>query len=183
MNQQRELRQSARLMVVDPGGRLLLFRYHEEPQLSLWATIGGELQEGEDYPSAAMRALKEEAGLTCPIGPLLREVNELSTAARSTPERWLERYILVRCPVTAEVVANQSRNDAPLSDEEQPTIQAWHWWTLEEMREADPVLFKPTWLPELLNEILHSEPALYLEEHSLFSKRLATGFEAANHYQ
>ena len=133
MNQQRELRQSARLMVVDPGGRLLLFRYHEEPQLSLWATIGGELQEGEDYPSAAMRALKEKAGLTCPIGPLLREVNELSTAALSTPERWLERYILVRCPVTAEVVTNQSRNDAPLSDEEQPTIQAWHWWTLEEM--------------------------------------------------
>lgn len=154
MNRQFEIRRSARLMVVDAERRLLLVRYHDEHDPPFWATVGGELLEGEDYPSAAMRELKDVTGLTCPIGPLLRERDEIYAVARSTPERWLERYLLVRCPVTAEIATTQ------WNDEKQPTIQAWHWWTLEEMRDTDPALFKPVWLPDLFDEILHSEPAL-----------------------
>lgn len=154
MNQQIKTRRSARLMVVDPQGRLLLFRYHDEHQAPFWATVGGEVLEGEDYPSTAIRELKEETGLTCPIGPLLRERDDIYAVARSTHARWLERYFLVRCPPTEDI------SNTHWSDEEYSTIQAWHWWTLEEMREADPALFKPNWLTELLDDILQSEPAL-----------------------
>src|SRR5688500_15569708 len=57
-----DLRRSARLIILDPRGRLLLFRYHDEHKPPFWSTAGGELQDGEDYRAAVQRELLEETG-------------------------------------------------------------------------------------------------------------------------
>lgn len=142
------VRKSARLVIVDEEGRLLLFQYHDEHQPPFWATVGGELRAGEGYRDTAARELYEETGLSAAIGELLRERDEVYAVARSTPARWLEQYFLVKCPAGSEVYA------AKWSDEEKSTIQNWKWWSLAEIQAQPPELFKPEWLPQLLESIL-----------------------------
>ena len=58
------VRQSARLMLVDTVGRLLLFRYDDGKHPPFWATIGGRVLPGETYEATAARELAEETGYT-----------------------------------------------------------------------------------------------------------------------
>jgi 8-oxo-dGTP pyrophosphatase MutT (NUDIX family) len=55
------------LLVLDPAGCLLLFRFvHKRGALAgqaFWATPGGGLEPGETFAAAAIRELKEETGI------------------------------------------------------------------------------------------------------------------------
>ncbi|MBZ6077031.1 NUDIX hydrolase [Microvirga puerhi] len=67
-------RPSARLLLLDPLGRVLLFRFsHQRGPLAgqtYWATPGGGVEEGETFEEAAIRELGEETGLHVDvIGP------------------------------------------------------------------------------------------------------------------
>jgi 8-oxo-dGTP diphosphatase len=141
------VRRSARLIILDPGGRLLLFRYHDEHQPPFWSTVGGELKSGEDYRDAARRELEEETGATYPIGALLHEREAVFAVARSTPARWVEQYFLVEADRALEPTR------AGWTVEERVTIQDWKWWTLAEMRQQ-PEQFLPAGLTELLERTL-----------------------------
>ena len=92
-----ELRRSARLIILDPDGRLLLFRYQDEHRPAFWSTAGGELRVEEEYRDAAQRELQEETGFPFKIGPLLHEREDIYAVARSQPARWVEQYFLVEC--------------------------------------------------------------------------------------
>jgi 8-oxo-dGTP diphosphatase len=140
------IHRSARLVIVSPGGRLLLFRYHDEHRAPFWSTVGGRLLEGERWEDAAARELREETGFPAAIGPLLREREDVYAVARGEPARWVERYFLVRSPE-----ADPSRDG--WTGEERATIRAHRWWSLAEMRAADET-FLPAWLPELLAHTL-----------------------------
>jgi len=50
-------------LVVDDGGRLLLGRRAFEPDIGMWDTIGGFLEEDEDALAALHREVLEETGL------------------------------------------------------------------------------------------------------------------------
>ena len=50
-------------LVVDAEGRLLLGRRAFEPDVGMWDTIGGFLEEGEDALAALHREVLEETGL------------------------------------------------------------------------------------------------------------------------
>ncbi|CAH1045017.1 NUDIX hydrolase [Halomonas sp. TD01] len=146
-----EIRKSSRLIIVDEEGRLLLFLYHDEHHAPFWATVGGELKSGEGYVEAAERELYEETGLIQNVGEMIRERNDVYAVARSVPARWLEQYFLVEWPANRDVFA------AEWTDEEKSTIQKWKWWSLDELLDNDPALFKPKWLPDLLRSVLHKQ--------------------------
>lgn len=92
--------------------------------------------------------LQEETELSLEIGRLLREREAIYAVARSTPAQWLEKYFLVRFP------ANTTIQREGWTEEENATIQAWKWWGAEDMQAQPVSLFKPEWLPTLLEQVL-----------------------------
>lgn len=137
---------SARLLIVDEEGRLLLFRYADGRHPPFWATAGGRLLPGESYAQAAARELAEETGFHAAIGPVVRTRDEVFAVADEPPARWLERYFVVRVGRAA------APDPAGWTDEERRTIREARWWPLAELRAAaEPVL--PAWLPDALAEL------------------------------
>lgn len=145
---QEAVRRSSRLLILDPDGRMLLFRYDDEHGGPFWSTAGGELRPGEDYLAAAERELQEETGFTTAIGPVVRERDAVYAVARSEPARWLERYFLVRCSSAG------APDRTGWTEEERSTIRAWKWWSTGEMLEERSDEFRPEFLPEVLQAIL-----------------------------
>jgi 8-oxo-dGTP pyrophosphatase MutT (NUDIX family) len=73
-----KVRKSARTVVLNPGGSVLLVRYHDltpvnpsEPELlHYWVPPGGGVDEGESFERAAIRELEEETGIELSeVGP------------------------------------------------------------------------------------------------------------------
>ncbi|MET4049939.1 exopolyphosphatase [Rhodococcus sp. 1163] len=73
-------RTSARVVLVDERGRVLLLRGHDPivPEVFFWFTIGGAVESGESLRDAAVREVYEETGLEVDAadlkGPMWRRV-------------------------------------------------------------------------------------------------------------
>jgi 8-oxo-dGTP pyrophosphatase MutT (NUDIX family) len=124
------VRHVARTVVLDPDGAVLLLRY-EDQSVSYWVPPGGALRAGEPHVAAAQRELQEETGLHADIGPPLwirRLV--MPSAGRLVDQE--ERYFVVRLSVARPPVANQTPDEA---------IVKARWWTLDELRRSDELVF------------------------------------------
>lgn len=149
-------RRSARLLVLDPEGRLLLFRYDDGRGPPFWATPGGQLLPGESFEQAAARELAEETGFAAAIGPLVRTRDDVFTAGDVGPARWLEHYFAVR-------TQGGTPSQADWTEEERRTIRATRWFTPAELRaEPDPVL--PAWLRDVLDTLHPTNRAEHAEK-------------------
>jgi 8-oxo-dGTP pyrophosphatase MutT (NUDIX family) len=75
-------RPTARVLLIAPGDRILLFRWIDpETGRVVWFTPGGGLHLGESYADAARRELREEVGIDpVEIGPCV----------------WIRRHVLPR---------------------------------------------------------------------------------------
>ncbi len=134
LNPALRLRRAARLIVLDPEGRALMFRYDVPGRDPFWVTAGGECEPGESFRNAARRELFEETGII--IADLGREI------ARMTPEfitvegelvQAYERFFLVR---VAEARVDTSRHTAT----EQQLMTQHRWFTLTELADwPEPV--------------------------------------------
>jgi 8-oxo-dGTP pyrophosphatase MutT (NUDIX family) len=124
-------RLSARLLILDDAGRLLLFRFvHKTGPLAgqdFWATPGGGVDDGESLEQAAVRELAEETGLRrTSVGPEIarREVVLLLPDGEHVVSD--ERYFLVR-------VTDDTLSWANWTALEREVMVEHRWWSCEEL--------------------------------------------------
>jgi 8-oxo-dGTP pyrophosphatase MutT (NUDIX family) len=142
------VRQAARVLLLDPGDRVLLMRYDDGPPNGRhWSTPGGGVEPGEDYPAAARRELAEETGWADIVllgevfsrtfemeyaGQIVRQNEHIFLARTDQPEREIRG-------VDAMHVADG--------------IAAWRWWTLAELETTADAIW-PRNLPDLIRDCL-----------------------------
>lgn len=127
-------RPTARVLLLDPAGRLLLFRFEPGNQPPLWATPGGGLEPGEDFPDGARRELREETGLDLDCGT---EVARRVVEFVAPDGEWLiadERYFLVR---TDRVDITTTGH----TELERRVMGEWRWFTRAEIAGHDEIIF------------------------------------------
>jgi len=140
-------RPSARLLVVDPEGRVLLFRFaFEHGPLAgrvFWATPGGALEPGESFEAGARRELAEETGLVIDHpGPQIARREFVMVAPEGDGVQADERYFLLR--VDPFVLA-----DGGWTELERQVMTEHRWWTPAEIAAAEEKIY-----PEDLVEML-----------------------------
>src|SRR5271155_3174876 len=137
-------RRAARVVLLDPGNRVLLMRYDEgPPEGTHWATPGGGLEPGESHRQAALRELAEETGWT--DIELLREVhrNSRTIAWSDRLVQQDERLYLARTDQQTRQITGvdaMHRSDG---------IAAWRWWTVDELTSTTEKIW-PAMLAELI---------------------------------
>lgn len=145
-------RPSARLLVLDPEGRLLLFRFvHKTGSMAgqdFWATPGGGLEPGESFEQAAIRELREETGIVvAEVGAsVLRRDFELGLP---DGERvWAQEKFFVVSTAGGAL----SRDGWTALERE--VMADHHWWTQAELASTTATVW-PRDLPDVLRRSGH----------------------------
>ena len=142
-------RLSARLLIVNDAGRLLLFRfvYKTGPLAGqdFWATPGGGVEDGEAFEQTAVRELAEETGLQRnSVGPEVARREFLQQLPDGERVMADERYFLVR-------VTDESLSRTNWTALEREVMVEHRWWSREELARTEATVW-----PEKLLEMLEA---------------------------
>lgn len=147
INPDLRLRRAARLIVLDPKGRALMFRYDVPGRDPFWVTAGGECEPDESFEDAARRELLEETGFTADPGPQIARMTPEFITVEGEPVQADERFFLVR---VAEAVIDTSRH----TETEQALMTQHRWFTLDELNDWPEAVF-----PVNLADMIRSQTA------------------------
>lgn len=140
-------RPAARVLCLDPRGRILLLRWRDPVDRTIfWEPPGGGLEPGESPLAAARRELHEETGL--PADAVL----DRSTVVQRD-FRWKGRHF--RGPETfflGRVVAAEIPGARGLTSDEDGALLGHSWFTREELAACREPL-QPPELPAILDQL------------------------------
>ncbi|MEU7477687.1 NUDIX domain-containing protein [Lentzea sp. NPDC042327] len=146
-------RPSARIVLTDPAGRVLLFQGFDpaRPQELFWFTVGGGVEKDEELRDTALREAFEETGLRLAaddlVGPVWRRRAVFSFAGQTfDAEEW---FFYTSVP---EFTVDLSG----FNDVEETSISAFRWWTAEELAATEDTVY-PVQLAELLPALAAGE--------------------------
>lgn len=143
-------RATARVVLVNRAGECLLFHTHYDPRLQLpprWITPGGAIDPGESVIDAAVRELREETGMVVDAGRLGDPIAEITGAWEWGDG---ENYHTYDDHFFALAVDQFEIDTAGWTDEERTVVIEHRWWSLDELRAADPIVGPP----DLLNVLV-----------------------------
>jgi 8-oxo-dGTP diphosphatase len=128
-----QLRSAARLIVIDEGGRVLLFRHVVGHDKEFWATPGGGLEPGETAEQAARREAAEELGAReVELAQLWTGHSELLFARQRISQTETFFQVLGHPAILGPEVAETHRREG---------IVEVRWWSVEEIDRAEEPLF------------------------------------------
>ena len=147
-------RNAVRGLVLDSQNRVLLMQIKFKGRDKMWVAPGGGIEEGEKKEEAIARELREELGpIAIEIGP------QIWFGAADVPLyddeliRLRETYFLCRTHDT-----NFTRDG--WTELEHEVVLDLRWWTLDEIRASDEIIY-PTSLATELPPVLNGPVPLY----------------------
>lgn len=144
---QKRLRRAARIIVLDPDKRALMFRFDVPDRPPFWVTAGGECEPDESFDSAATRELFEETGITADPGQQIARTTPDFVTVEGEPVRADERYYLVR--------VEEARIDISSHTELEKCLMTQHrWFTMDELRDWPEAIY-PENIAEMIEQELH----------------------------
>ncbi len=147
LNPNKRLRKSARVIVLDPDDRALMFRFDVPGRPPFWVTAGGECEPDESFKDAAKRELMEETGIDADPGPQIARTTPEFVTVEGEPVQADERYFIVR-------VDGAEINTAGHTALEQKLMTQHRWFALEELSSWHELVF-----PENLGDLIASHIA------------------------
>ncbi|MFF1452152.1 NUDIX hydrolase [Streptomyces sp. NPDC058274] len=151
-DQENYSRRSARVVLVDEADRVLLLKFHIDPEDPGrghgWCTPGGGVEEGETLAEAAARELREETGLSLDADAL---GSSIALSSGYADLGWAEGVFqdnFFYCRVTAHQVDISGQGADELKYH-----AGHHWWTPAELAATNDTVH-PSGLGELVAELV-----------------------------
>jgi 8-oxo-dGTP pyrophosphatase MutT (NUDIX family) len=140
-------RNTARVLPVDPEGRVLLLHGRDllRPRGKFWFTVGGAAHEGETLRAAAVREMHEEVGIAIDEALLSQPVHEMFIVNAVPGLRIVQDQTFYAVAVPAGVRVSLDG----MGWLERSTVDKYAWLTPEEL-EADGLVRTDRRLPDVL---------------------------------